>query len=459
MAERGGKRQFARRTLLEAAGAFTAAGLVGGAYYLGSHRPARDWEDLGDDRLQVLTHRDDTANGQRRLLIDQWNAWHPEHQAQMVELPAIADLQYSAIHAALQSESGEADVVDLDIPWIADFAAAGRLEPFDDIDTEGFLERPLATGRVGGRLFALPFNTNVGMLYYRAGERSDYAEGVLSVTEAKSIEDWSGLRYAVERMLEANADFEGGIAMQLASYEGFTVNVWEYLLANGADVAEGDGRIDFGARSEAVGLLEELAVDLHEEVGDGAHVILQDSLQYNEDESMAAFQQGRVPFLRHWPQAVRTLRSCDLDFAVGVVPMPGGVLGGGSLAVSAHSRYKHVSRSLVEFLTGPTSQQLLFERGGFAATRPEPYFDAIAQIANGVAAADPCESADGPRAEADELYDALTGDGGPGRRPAVERYTQFSRAFRDRLHPELASNAAPEFDGLQRHLDDAIDGK
>jgi multiple sugar transport system substrate-binding protein len=460
MPEPRSRRRLARRTLLEAAGGFAAAGLLGSAYLIGSRSPAREWEDLDGGSLRLLASRDDTANGQRRLLVHQWNAWHERHPVEMVELPPIADLQYSEIHAVLQAESADVDVVELDIPWIAEFAKAGHLEPFEDADTAGFLERPLEAGRIDGDLVALPFNTNVGMLYYRRGGTSDYATGTLTSTEAASIRDWDALRDTAGLILEANPDFEGGIAMQLASYEGFTVNVWEYLLANGVAADEGDGTIGFGARSDAVGVLEELARDLHDEVREGAHTILQDSLQYHEDESLAAFQQGRVPFLRHWPQVIRTLESCETGFEVGTVPMPGGVLGGGSLAVNAHSKHKHVARALVEFLTGPTSQQLLFERGGFAATRHEPYFDAIAQIEHGVSAVDAgCESAGGPRPEADELHDALTGDGGPGSRPAVERYTQFSRAFRGELHPKLSNDAAPDLGGLQRRLADAIDGK
>jgi multiple sugar transport system substrate-binding protein len=448
-----------RRTLLEAAGGCVAAGLIGGAYLLGSHRPKREWEDLGGRPLRMLAHRDDTANGQRRLLIEQWNAWHPDHPAEMVELPPIADLQYSAIHAALQAENADVDVVDLDVVWIAEFAAAGHLDPLTDPDpdTAGFLKRPLRAGWYDGDLFALPFNTNVGMLYYRRGTDSDYAAGTLSAAEAASITDWDGLRETITWILEANDSFDGGIAMQLASYEGFTVNVWEYLLAKGVQAGE-DGMIDFGERSDALRPLENLADDLHHEVREGAQVILQDSLQYNEDDSLAAFQNGRTPFLRHWPQAIRTLQPCELDFEVGVVPMPGGVLGGGSLAVSAYSKRKNVSRALIEFLTGPTSAQLLFERGGFAAAREEPYFDAIAQMNSGALPSRACESGGGPRFEAEQLHDALTGEG-TGRRPAVDRYTHFSRAFRDALHPELASNAVPDLDGLQARLDAAIEGK
>lgn len=462
--------KLSRRTLLEAVGGLAAAGAVGGAYWLGRREPDRNWEDLDGRPLQLLAARDATANGQRRLLIDQWNAWHPAHPVEMRELPATADLQYTAIHAALQAEDPDVDVVDLDVPWVAEFAAAERLEPLDGIDTGAFLERPVEAGRFEGELYALPFNTNVGMLYYRkrldSKSDSDFRSGALTELEARSIRTWPDLRQAIGSILAEDNGFIGGIAMQLAPYEGFTVNVWEYLLANGVDVDEDTGMIDFGPRSEAVGLLGHFWDDLWEPVAPGKYTVLQAAVQHNEDESLAAFQAGLTPFLRHWPQAIRTLEQCeafaaapavDVPFEVGVVPMPGGVLGGGSLAVSAYSKRKHVSRALIEFLTGPTSQQLLFERGGFAATRPEPYFDAIAQVANEVENGG-CEAVGGPRREAEAMYQALTGEG-TGQRPEVDRYTQFSYAFRDELHGRLADGDAPDFSGLAKRLERAIEGK
>jgi multiple sugar transport system substrate-binding protein len=458
------RRTVARRTLLEAVGGFLAAGAIGGAYLLGKREPGSDWENLRGERLQLWASQDATANGQRRLLIDQWNAWHGEHQVNMVELPPIADLQYSAIHAALQAKDKGVDIVDLDVPWITEFAAAGHLVPFDDRDAEDF--HPLATGKVDGELYALPFNTNVGMLYYRRGGESDYAHGILTAKEAEGLRTWDDLADTIGWILKEENRFEGGIAMQLASYEGFTVNVWEYLLANGIELEDEEtGRIDF-RRNEARTLLGNLAQSLHTEVQTGKYLILPDALQHNEDESLAAFQNGDVPFLRHWPQAIRTLEcgafteeAASTAFEVGVVPMPGGVLGGGSLAVSAYSKYKHVSRDLVRFLTGPASQQLLFERGGFAATRHEPYYDAMAQIENGIpASGSDCETVGGPRSEAEALHLALTA-GKPGQRPRERRYTQFSRAFRDVLHPKLSKDGAPELDDLAPLLEKALEGK
>ncbi|GAA1665598.1 hypothetical protein GCM10009830_08970 [Glycomyces endophyticus] len=467
----GGRRwRPSRRTVLKtgaAAGWFLGGAVaVGGGYLLGNRRSDRSMEDLDGRPLRILSGRDDTANGQRGLLVDQWNLRFPDHPAEMVELPGVADLQYGAIHAALQAGDPAVDVVNLDLPWIADFAKAGRLLELERPTEGGYLGRPLSAGEVDGKLRALPFNTDVGMLYYRLGAATDYATGTLSAEDAARIADWEDLRRVAEGMVVAGG-FEGGIAMQLDAYEGFTVSVWEYLLANRVE-AKSDGSIDFGDPSPAVAQLEWLSRELHEPVGEGT-MILQESLRFAEDASLEAFRTGRTAFLRHWPRAFQDLRSCDREFDVGVVPMPGRVLGGQSLAVSAASERPDAAVRLIEFLTGPMAQQRLFEPGGFASTREEPYYDAIAQThLLDPAVEAPCDDGGSPRVEAAQLFRALTGrdpedrlDPGPepGTRPAVERYTRFSRVFQEVVHGELEADSTPDLSRLQDLLDEAVAGR
>lgn len=81
----------------------------------------------------------------------------------------------------------------------------------------------------------------------------------------------------------------------------------------------------------------------------------------------------------------------------------------------------------------------------------------MAQVANHVEDGG-CEALGGPRREAEAMYEALTGEG-TGRRPEVERYTQFSYAFRDELHGKLADGDAPDFSGLAARLERAVEGK
>ncbi len=60
--------------------------------------------------------------------------------------------------------------------------------------------------------------------------------------------------------------------------------------------------------------------------------------------------------------------------------LPGGsVLGGQNLAISSHTDQPIAAQELIEFLTSPYSQRLLFECGGYAATQEIVYFDSGVQ--------------------------------------------------------------------------------
>ena len=75
---------------------------------------------------------------------------------------------------------------------------------------------------------------------------------------------------------------------------------------------------------------------------------------------------------RAGPGAVPAVAATDIQ----VTRLPGpSALGGQNLAVSSKSRHAKAAQQLVEFLTSETSQQILFQDGGYAATRQRIYED------------------------------------------------------------------------------------
>src|ERR1019366_4063607 len=54
--------------------------------------------------------------------------------------------------------------------WVSEFAAGGYIRSLQGrLPEGGFLRQPLASGRdASGRLYAAPFTTDVGLLYYRS---------------------------------------------------------------------------------------------------------------------------------------------------------------------------------------------------------------------------------------------------------------------------------------------------
>ncbi|MEV0647401.1 extracellular solute-binding protein [Phytomonospora sp. NPDC050363] len=395
--------------------------------------------------IQVLSGLDVSEGRQRGQLVEQWNQLHPEGpRAQIVEMTGDADEQYSQVRATAQDgrsvpAAERVDVYNLDVTWTAEFAEAGHLLELDtdEVDTSGFLPGPLASGAHDGEQYGLPFNTDAGLLYYRAD----------LISEPPST--WDELAAMTEQVLSdpairaAHPELEAGIALQLADYEGFSVNLLEWTLAHGGDLGDGEtSRVADDA--DTVVALEEL--DARFAQPGSAPLILPDALRHKEADSLAAFAAGRTLFLRQWPYAYRELARTDLaecgtaqkSFCVARLPGPG-VLGGQNLAVSAYTDQPAAAVALVEFLTSERSQQLLFERGGFGATRQVVYRDPVIVREHPYAAL---------------LLDAVTN---ARARPETAAYQRYSETLRSTLHRALSVPERADLADLQARLNEVLE--
>ncbi|MFC8799164.1 extracellular solute-binding protein [Promicromonospora sp. NPDC057138] len=462
------------------------AGLLAGAGLpLGLERlfgGAADLERFATgDQLTILSGRDETDGGQRRLLVDLWNRVHETHPARIVEVSSNADRAYSTMLSAAQAGEPGYDVYNLDIPWVPQFAQSGYLRPFDGATGDGFLSEPWAAGTWDGVVYALPFNSDVGLLYCNLDLIAEYYEGHVPATDPIPLrEGWAGVdTFAHEVLAKVGGERAGlgrppvdtAIALQLADYEGFTVNLWEILLGAGSVSVDAGGRPVFEDVDRIGATVESLAERLRA-TSDGPSGTAA-SLAFDEQGSLAAFAAGHAVFLRHWPRALRVLRGEDAaPFRVGFMPVPGGgVLGGQSLAVAAASRYPVAARRLVEFLTDERSHQVIFERGGFAASREAPYRDpeapwALEPTTDGLAASladyatgKGVEGTNDPLRKAnDALRQALDG---ASPRPRLQHYVELSEEFRRYVRTVLSPDDAARFDGaeLAERMDAAMDGK
>jgi multiple sugar transport system substrate-binding protein len=364
-----------------------------------------DSGSLEPGRLVILSGKDQSPTGERKKLIDQWNGLHPDNQAEIVELPDVADAQHSEMVARAQAGGGDVDIYNLDLTWTAEFAEAEYLRPLTGVDTEGFLDKPLASCRYEGELWGLPFNSDAGLLYYR----DDLIPQPPSTVDKMTVE--------AAKVVDAKADpnLLAAYTGQLLDYEGLTVNADEAIWAAGGDVVDGDDVVVDS--EEARKGLAWLADGLHRE--DPA-IILAKSTSYDELGSTQAFREGKVLFMRNWPVAYRSLEKTvpaaegkpTISFKVKELPGPS-ALGGQNLAISAKSAKPRAARKLIEFLTSPRSQQLLFERGGFAATRAIVYQD--------------------PQIDTKYKYAALLRKAieGARLRPITPHYVRFSAVFRE----------------------------
>ncbi|WP_117208895.1 extracellular solute-binding protein [Allorhizocola rhizosphaerae] len=379
--------------------------------------------------LIILSGRDDGLGGQRQALVDQWNALPGRPRAEIVVVAGEADAHHAQMLGHAQSGGADVDVFNLDITWIAEFAKNGYLRPIpaESVDTSGFLAKPLEACHYEGKLWALPFNTDAGLLFYR----SDLIPG-------DPPNSWPLMQRAIDDVFAGPhpPELVAGFTGQLGDYEGLTVNAFEAIWAADGEVVGSDGTVVVDSPQARDGL-RRLAAGLSP---GRPQQILPESVNFNETSSRQAFHEGKVVFMRNWPVSYRLLGDPPkVKFQTTVLPR-GSVLGGQNLAVSSRSDQPRAARELIEFLTSERSQQILFERGGFAATRELVYQDREVQAKH-------------PYAQT--LLNAVRQ---ARLRPVTPHYSRFSAEFRAGVRYALAHGGEMP-PGFEKRLTEALEGR
>ncbi|MFE9773575.1 ABC transporter substrate-binding protein [Streptomyces sp. NPDC005931] len=322
-------------------------------------------DTAGRGPLTLVTGEDLT--GYLDEVLDEWNRARPREKVTLVELPEAADEVRAQMVTSLKSDSDRYDVLNIDVAWTSEFAAAGWISPLnaDRFPIKSFLPPVVGTATFDGRLYALPYVTNAGLLYYR--------RDILEKEGEQPPRTWAEL----ERLARTVAPKYGlgGYAGQFLPYEGLTVNTAEAVQAQGGSILVDEGRrvtVDSPAARRA---LESLAGG----VRDGW--IPREALTYKEEESRLAFQDGRLLFLRNWPY-VHALASADgskISGRFGVMPLPGtgadavGILGGSNLALNTDSRHRASADDLLAYLTSESVQRRVLVDGGLPPVRADLY--------------------------------------------------------------------------------------
>ncbi|MER0245599.1 extracellular solute-binding protein, partial [Streptomyces sp. HSW2009] len=338
----------------------------------------------GDPRMIIIASGQDITgrSGVRQQMVDAWNERSRRSgsplRARLVELPGTADQQRSQLLGALQSGSSHYDVVNLDVTWVPEFADGHLVRELDEsfLDTD-VLPTVAATGRWRGAVYAVPFNSDVGLLYYRRDYLS--AAGFATPDLGTEAMGWARFKGLQHTLLQAQARgdlpaaYDKPWTTPLGSYEGRTVNGIEAFATAGA-ISEAEPLVD--AEGRYVGTEGQLRAGLAEFAGRIDRAYTLDGAQESaEARLLADFAAGKTAFLRHWPYAYGQLHQDLTDKQLGLAALPGkAVLGGQDLAVTRHAPPQNLAaiEDLVRFLTGREGERCLLE-AGFAATRASAY--------------------------------------------------------------------------------------
>ena len=330
----------------------------------------------------------------------------------------------AAAQQLLSAESSDVDVFSVDVVWpgilgsffldLKQYSKGAENEHFPAL---------VANGTLDGKLVAMPWFADAGLLYYRKDLLEKYKEPVPTT--------WAQLTATAKKIQDAerqagNKDMQGFV-FQGKAYEGLTCNALEWVVAfGGGTIVEADGKISINNPS-AIAALDLAGIWPGTISPTGA-------LNAEEEEARTAFQSGNAVFMRNWPYAWALAQdaSSPVKDKVGVAPLPKGdgegarpaaTLGGWDLSVSKFSKHPAEAADLVMYLTSAAEQKRRAMTASLNPTIPSLYSD------KDIAAANP--------------FLASMGDVFKGAVPRPStvtggKYNQVSNAFFNAVHAVLA---------------------
>jgi trehalose/maltose transport system substrate-binding protein len=319
------------------------------------------------------------AVGQELALCkEEAEAWARQtgNTVQVVPTPANATARLALYQKVFAERSDAIDVLQIDVVW------PGLLEkhlldlkPHAKGIEQDHFGGVVANNTVNGRLVAMPWFMDAGLLFYR--------RDLLAKYELKLPKTWADLQAAARKVQDAERAAGNpamwGYVWQGRGYEGLSCNVLEWLVSHG-----GGSIVDQGGRSTVRN--ERAARALGMAASFIGSITPPQVLDFGEEESRSVFQSGNAVFMRNWPYAWSLAQAADSPIRgkVGITVLPksgeeGGrfaaTLGGQQLAVSRYSKNAALAADLVMVLTSAQVQKERAIKGSFNPTLWPLYAD------------------------------------------------------------------------------------
>jgi trehalose/maltose transport system substrate-binding protein len=273
----------------------------------------------------------------------------------VVPHPAASDQAYSQLARAFSSKSSSIDVAMIDVVWPGAFAPyLVNLKPKLGKQAKLHLGSIVANDTIKGKLVAMPWFGDYGILYYRTDLLKKYGYSAPPKT-------WADLFKMAKKIQDgeqkSNPNF-AGFVFQGNAYEGLTCNALEWIAsAGGGHIIDG-GKVTID-NTKARQILDAMRVQIGKVTPRGV-------TSYQEDQTEHAFDNGDAAFARNWPYQYGIGAGAGSKvkgkFSVTVLPHGTsggsvGTVGGWQLAVSKFSKHKAATIEFVRYMTSPAVEK------------------------------------------------------------------------------------------------------
>jgi multiple sugar transport system substrate-binding protein len=287
-------------------------------------------------------------------------------------LPASTDEQHQFYVINLEGRSPDFDILSMDVIWVPEFARAGWLRNLSNLLPEAerkeFFPGPMDAVTYKGKVYAIPWYIDAGILYYRKDLLQKY-----SLSPPKT---WQEL-IDIARYITSKEKGLYGFIWQGKQYEGLVCNVLEYFWSNGGDVFK-NGKVVINSPENIYAL--QFMRDLITKYKITPPLVT----TAIEEPTRHIFGNGRALFMRNWPYAwnIFEREGTPVKGKVGVAPLPSfksgmsaSTLGGWQLGMNRYSKNQDAAEKLIKFLTSPEAQKTIALTVGYKPTRKSLYKD------------------------------------------------------------------------------------
>ena len=208
----------------------------------------------------------------------------------VVPHPAASDQSYAQLVRAFSQKSSSIDVAMIDVVWPGAFAPyLVNLKPKLGKQSKLHIQSIVQNDTIGGKLVAMPWFGDYGILYYRTDLLKKYGYKAPPKT-------WGDLFKMAKKIQtgeqKTNKNFYGFV-FQGNAYEGLTCNALEWIASVGGGnlISGGKATID---NPKARTILDAMRVQIGKTTPRGV-------TSYQEDQTEHAFDDGNAAFARNWP--------------------------------------------------------------------------------------------------------------------------------------------------------------
>jgi multiple sugar transport system substrate-binding protein len=325
-------------------------------------------EGGGGQMLWAIGGSEAKPGGVHQEIAKLWSEKNPDNPIRIEVLPDEADQQREQQALELQAEGSTFDVLGMDVIWTGEYSTNGWLESLEDVRAEVedvSIPGAFESGTWNDELWAAPYNSNAGFLYYR----TDLVD--------EPPKTWDELCKVASQV--GQQEGIGGYIGQGARYEGYVVNWLEVYWSAGGEL--------FNEDQSAAEFDTDLATDTTEWFIEGTEsgCFARGFNTAMEEEARNEFQSGKAVFMRNWPYAyglIKEDKESPIRNKSDVAPLPTqsgdgtiSALGGFNNAVSAFSDNKEAAKEFVVWASTDEEVQRMLAESSLPPTMASVYED------------------------------------------------------------------------------------